>query len=721
MSEPKKPRHIRKQQAPKGLEALDRSQGIMIVQTDLEGRFTYANRAYLAYLGLQNLPVGASALQHVSPEDLPGVMHTVKQALHQPGQTFWIEFSKPIQQAWNRSRWEFMALLDEQGQPVGLQCMGYDISDTYRQARFQEASLALLASGLQAQLSPEETLQKALELALKVVPVAQAGSATLLHPEGYFRFVAAQGYDLEALQKMRLYSQEPLSLSQHIQARVFTQADIARFNRQLDPERRALIEGPGRASAIQAMLATPVVVKGRSRAYLYLDHFERPDAFDALDLQHLEGLAHHVAWLLYGDELRSEAQRNLSHDPQTGVANLRGLKDALALLPPGPRALLALHCRSLERVRRLEGEAAWLAAVQAIAQTVQAELRSNDRLAYENQIFWLLLEGVAHPSELQAVLARLKASLHNKLAVHQPQLEFNPRVGAALGDAAAPPDLPQAALLALQQAQPGEVRLYEASLMQSTLEADWLHQALGHALRPLKSGGVPSGFSLYYQPIRALETGALHHLEALLRWQDPRGGMVSPGRFLPILEEEGWMVELGDWIIGQAVADAAAMGIAIAVNLAEGQLEPSLPQRIASHLERHGLPPQQLILEVTEQAMLDQTSFAVLQTLALRGHPLHLDDFGTGFSSLERLTSLPLSAIKLGQGFIKNLGSSPSSNSSEARLVRTVQALGHSLKLQVIVEGIETEEQYQFLLAEGFTLGQGYLLGRPAKRQGGSQ
>ncbi len=713
MSEPKS--LVNSSTACLDLDPLNLSQGIMIVQTDLEGRFAYANRAYLAYMGLQSLPIGASALQHISPGDLPVVMHTVKQALSNPGQTFWVEFSKPLKKPWNRSRWEFMALLDRRGQPVGVQCMGYDISDAYRQARFQEASLALLSSGLKELLSPEAILQRALEEALKVVPVAQAGSATLLHPEGHFRFVAAHGYDLEALKKVPLNPQEPLSLSQHIRARVFTQADISRFNQRLDPERRGIIEGPGRASTIQAMLATPVVVRGQARAYLYLDHFERADAFDGVDLHHLEGLAHHVAWLLYGDELRSEAHYHRYHDPQTGLTNLHGLKETLAHLPPAPRALLALRCRSLERIRGLEGEGIWAAAVQTIAQAIQAELRTADRLAYEKDTFWLLLEGVDNLSDLQAVLARLKDSVHGRLVNSWSQLDFSPHVGVAFAQPGTNLlELPQAAEMALQHARPGQVHVYEPSLAHSTLEDYWLRQALGQALRPLKSGGAPLGFHLYYQPIRALDNGMLYHLEALVRWLHPERGMISPARFLPVVEEEGWMGELGDWIIGEAVAHAAAWGIPVAVNLAGSQLEPSLPKRIAAHLAYHNLPPQQLILEVTEQAALDEINLSVLQNLALQGHPLHLDDFGTGFSSLERITTLPLSAIKLGQGFVKNLGPNPSSNTSEARLMRAVQALGRSLELQVIVEGIETEAQYRFLVAEGFRLGQGYLLGRPA-------
>lgn len=154
-----------------------------------------------------------------------------------------------------------------------------------------------------------------------------------------------------------------------------------------------MLEGPGRAGEIQAMLAVPVVVKGVPRAYLYLDHFERADAFDETDVRHLEGLAHHVAWLLYGNELREETRWSRYHDPQTGLANLYSLKELLADAAE-PGAFVVLHCASLERLRRLEGEGVWVAAVRAIADVVRSELRSADRLVYERDGFWLLLEGI---------------------------------------------------------------------------------------------------------------------------------------------------------------------------------------------------------------------------------------------------------------------------------------------------------------------------------------
>lgn len=697
------------------VDPLNITRGVMVVCTDLEGRFTYANQAYLDYMGLSTLPVGASALQHIAQEDLPAVLDTAQRILENPHQPCWVEFSKPLKPAWNRSRWEWVAVLDPAGQPVGIQCTGYDISDTYRQARFREASVELLASGLQEELCPAEVLRRTLEAAFRVVPVAQAGSATLLQPEGYFRFVAAQGYDLEALQQAPLYPQEPLSLSQHIQAQVFTQADIARFNRQLDLERRAVLEGPGRAGEIQAMLAVPVVVKGVPRAYLYLDHFERADAFDETDVRHLEGLAHHVAWLLYGNELREETRWSRYHDPQTGLANLYSLKELLADAAE-PGAFVVLHCASLERLRRLEGEGVWVAAVRAIADVVRSELRSADRLVYERDGFWLLLEGIETSSEVMAVLRRLQERVQDKLASHWRQLDFNPRVGVAFASREIPTqELIQAAEAALQQVQqPGGIYFYEPILTRKALEDDWLHQALGQALRPLKSGGAPRGFALHYQPIRSLADGQLHHLEALLRWQHPERGPIAPVRFLSIVEEDGCMIELGDWILGEAMARAAHWGLPVAVNLAGSQLEATLPERIAFHLRHHGLAPEQLVLEVTEQVLLDEARLAVLQDLARQGHPLHLDDFGTGFSSLERITRLPLAAIKLGQGFVKGLGPNPSPETPEARLTKALLSLGNTLGLKIVIEGIETEAQRQFLLAEGFSLGQGYLLGRPA-------
>jgi len=688
------------------------TRNFLVVHTDLQGRITYVNRAYLEYMGPRAPSVGSFSLDAVVPEDRPRVVKAVEAALSNPGQAFWVEFSKPIlKRPWSRSRWEFVAVCDPQGNPQGIQCVGYDISDVYRRERFQEASTRLLSLGLRENLTPEEGLRQALELALTVVPAAQAGSATLLGPDGNFHFVATRGYDLAALEGVYLNPAEPLSLSQHIQAKVFTQADLARFNARIDPQRRELLLGPGRAGEIQAVLATPVVVGGRARAYLYLDQFEQVEAFDALDLRHMEGLAYHVGWLLYGEELRQESHFNRYHDPRSGLPNLLDLRKALSEGSAAPRALLALRCRSLERIHRLQGEETWVASLRDLAEALRAGLRRSDRLAFEDGVFWLLLEGVEGRQELRRMLKRLQSAVRARMEARWPQLEFSPQVGVALAQPGLPPsELIGSARSALEQSPRPGLHFHDPR----SLEEDALRQALHQALRPLRHGGRPRGFSLYHQPIVSLTDRRLHHLEALLRWTHPERGPVSPGIFLPIVEEEGWMPALGAWILRMAARQAARWGVPVAVNLSGSQLEPSLPRRVAAYIESYRLSPQQLIFEVTEGVVLEEDRLSTLQALAQQGHPLHLDDFGSGMSSLERITRLPLAAIKPGQGFMANLGPTPSNEAPEARLLRVLRGLGQSLGLEVIVEGIETAAQLEFLVAEGFTLGQGYLLGRPA-------
>ena len=696
---------------------LEATRHILVVRTDLEGRFTYANRAYLEYMGLERLPLGDFALDQVEPADRPRVAEVVQQALARPGEAFWVEFGKPRPGvAWSRSRWEFVAVCDPAGRPVELQCSGYDISDEYRQDCFRQEMTDLLAATLTtgAGNPPVALLRRVLEAALRIVPAAQAGSVTLRGPDGRFHFVAAEGYDLEALSQVSLDPAEPLSLSRHIQARIFGAEDLARFNARIDPQRRAVLEGVGKAGRIQAMLSVPVVVRGEVRAYLYLDHFGRADAFDALDLRHAEVLAYHLALVLEKEDLHQRAEHLRRHDPQTGLANLALLLETLlAPRSAGGRALLALRLPDLERLEELYGPQWRVTVVQTVGRRILEGVRLGDLLAWDGRRFWLLLDGVDEPREALPVVERLRQSLAQPI----PNLAgptTPPAVGIALASPQTPPEeLLQQAEVALSQAAPGQAVFFEASLQQALLEEQWLVEALYRAIsrrRPLAERGE---LRLYFQPVLELAGGRPVHLEALLRWRHPHRGLIPPGRFIPLAERQGWMAELGDWTIAQAAQASAAWGIPVAVNLSALQLGPGLPEAVAAHCREAGIGPQRLILEVTEGLALEPAAMGVLQALAERGHPLHLDDFGSGYSSLEQLTRLPIQAVKLGQGFLRDLGEDPLPNSPTARVLAAVRSLGEGLGLEVIVEGIETETQHRYLLAQGFRLGQGYWLGRP--------
>lgn len=695
--------------------------GIFVVRTNLEGRFTYANRAYLAYMGLESLPVGTSALDQVEPTERPRVLAAAKQALKHRGQPVWLEFGKLRPGlAWSRSRWEFVAVCDASGQPVELQCSGYDVSDSYRQERFREEVTALLAEALQQDSQPEALLRRALEAALGMVPVAQAGSVTLRGPDGRFHFVAAQGYDLAALSQVSLDPSEPLSLSRHIQARVFGPADLASFNARLDPKRREILEKAGCSDRIQAMLSVPVVVAEEPRAYLYLDHFERGDAFDALDLRQVEALAHYLALMLQESDLQQHLLHLRYHDPQTGLANLRLLLERLGRRLDTRRrqdaahlALLAIRIPALERLQELFGPLGRSAAVQTAARRILEATRFGDLLAWDVRQFWLLLGGLARPEDVLPIVERLQQALSLPLLPGWEGYTSTPMLGVALaGPETSPEDLLQQAEAAVGQAsRSGMVVFFDPALREALQEERWLNEALRQAISQHR-------LVLYFQPVVELSSWHVQHLEALLRWPHPERGFIPPTRFIPLAERQGWMAELGDWVIAEAARKAACWGIPIAVNLSASQLTPTLPQAITAHCREAGIGPEGLVLEITESQALEPTALGVLQALAEEGYALHLDDFGSGYSSLEQITRLPIRAIKLGQGFLSSLGEDPLPESPTARVLTAVKSMGEGLGLEVIVEGIETKAQHRYLLAQGFRFGQGYLLGRPADARG---
>ena len=224
-------------------------------------------------------------------------------------------------------------------------------------------------------------------------------------------------------------------------------------------------------------------------------------------------------------------------------------------------------------------------------------------------------------------------------------------------------------------------------------------------------------FSLVYQPMIALETGELIGVEALLRWQHPLRGTVPPSDFIPIAEEMGVIGTLGDWALREACAAAAEWPreIRIAVNLSPLQLkQPGLVLDVAAALNRNGLTPARLELEITESALIAEnaTTRIALRELHGIGINLSMDDFGTGYSSLRALRSFPVDKIKIDQSFVRDIGR----NADSAAIIRAVIGLAHDLGLRTAAEGIETEAQLQWLALQGCTEGQGNYFSEPLTR-----
>jgi EAL domain-containing protein (putative c-di-GMP-specific phosphodiesterase class I) len=230
-------------------------------------------------------------------------------------------------------------------------------------------------------------------------------------------------------------------------------------------------------------------------------------------------------------------------------------------------------------------------------------------------------------------------------------------------------------------------------------------------------------FQVHYQPIVALDTGQLIGWEALVRWQHPQRGMISPARFIPAAEETGLIVPLGQWVLETACRQArtwvdliGSEALTISVNLSARQFQdPALIQTIAQAVERTRIPPHCLKLEITESAVMHDADAAehTLRELRRLGIQLAIDDFGTGYSSLAYLKRFQVDTLKIDKSFVDDIGH----DAQDTAIVRSVVALAKTLELSVTAEGIETPTQRAQLRLLGCDFGQGYLFGRPESWQ----
>jgi predicted signal transduction protein with EAL and GGDEF domain len=221
-------------------------------------------------------------------------------------------------------------------------------------------------------------------------------------------------------------------------------------------------------------------------------------------------------------------------------------------------------------------------------------------------------------------------------------------------------------------------------------------------------------FELYYQPILDLSTNAVGSFEALLRWHHPEREMISPGEFIPIAEETGLIVPIGEWVLRQACAEAATWpgGLGVSVNVSPVQFKSqNLVQSVFSALAASGLPPDRLELEITETVLLQNTeaTLATLHQLRAIGVRIAMDDFGVGYSSLSYFQSFPFDKIKLDRSFISGL----SDGNSALAILRAVASLGANLSIVTTAEGVETEEQLAQIRREGISQIQGFLISPP--------
>jgi diguanylate cyclase (GGDEF)-like protein/PAS domain S-box-containing protein len=324
--------------------------------------------------------------------------------------------------------------------------------------------------------------------------------------------------------------------------------------------------------------------------------------------------------------------------------------------------------------------------------------------------FILIIEG-PQPAAAEALADRLLAAAGQEIEIDGQEF----RVGATIGVAIYPTDGEDATTLlgnadaALDQAKAearGSIRFFEARM-------DHLLRERRDLQLDLRSAAACGELKLYFQPQAQID-GEVIGFETLLRWKHPHRGMIAPSTFIPLAEESGLIVPIGEWVLREACREAASWPkpLQVAVNLSPVQFQHGdLVGLVRSVLQETGLNPRRLELEITENILIGDFTSAVsiLRRLKLLGVRIAMDDFGTGYSSLSYLQSFPFDKIKIDKTFIANLDHSPQS----AAIVRAVIGLGRGLQLPVLAEGVETKSQLDFLARAACHQVQGYVVGRP--------
>lgn len=405
------------------------------------------------------------------------------------------------------------------------------------------------------------------------------------------------------------------------------------------------------------------------------------------------------------------------HDPLTDLPNRTAFNDCIAStigLAAGSRESFALLCMDLDRFKAVNdvfGHAVGDALLREVGRRLGAVSHGAFLARLGGDEFAVITPTGVQPATAETLAERLSAALDSDIEINGNTL----RVGATIGigiypqdgtDAAALIANADAALFRAKAEMRGSIRFFEISMDKQLRERRALQQ-------DLRSASAHNELALHYQPQAHID-GDVTGFEALVRWHHPRHGLVPPDTFIPLAEESGLIVPMGEWILRTACREAASWPrpLHIAINLSPVQFQHGdLPRLVHQILLETGLAPSRLELEITEGVLIGDFTRAVsiLRRLKSLGVRIAMDDFGTGYSSLSYLQSFPFDKIKIDQSFVANLGHSQQA----ATIIRAVIALGRGLNLPVVAEGVETEEQLQFLASENCNEIQGYLVGRP--------
>jgi len=556
-------------------------------------------------------------------------------------------------------------------------------ADALRRSIYDSAPFAIIATDLRGVI---QALNPAAEMLLGYSPDELVGRQTPV------LFHDPQELSLRA-------TQLSAELGEPIQAGFDALVARARHGRP-DEREWTYIRKDGRRVPVVQVVTTMSSDTGEPVGYLGM-------AYDVTERKRAE---EHIRHMAHHDALTSLPNRVLLQE-RLGAALARAKREGDCM------ALMFIDLDRFKNINDSLGHHVGDTILKIVAERLRSAVRASDTVArMGGDEFVVLLPKVTRVEDCEVVARKVIAALGEPMPVGSYELRVTPSIGVATYPQAGddPVTLMRAADAAMYHAKAqgrNTVRMYDESMTRDSavrlrMEND-LHQALDR-----------KELRVMYQPQFDVATGRLVGAEALVRWRRPLHGMVSPADFIPMAEDTGLVVAIGDWVLRESCAQARAweertgMALRVAVNLSPRQLETDhLVEHIAQALEANRLAPSRLELEITESAIVRDTlsTASVLSRLRALGISIAIDDFGVGYSSMSYLRELPVDKFKIDRAFLEAVPASE----SDSRLAAALIAMAHTLQVGLVAEGVETREQLEFLRQHGCHEAQGYYLGRP--------
>ena len=603
------------------------------------------------------------------------------------------------------------AIRDEQGNVVRLDGIVTDITEAreYRERILRLSRIRAVLSGINALTVRERNRQKLLEGVCRIaVEQGQLRMAWIgfLQPDGGIRPAASFGVDEGFLESVR-----PLFLAAgraHAgpAARAIAEKRPVVINDLGAEPSVAAAREPALARGLQGVAALPLSLQGKVIGCVVL-YAGEVGFFDEEEMGLLAQLAGDVAYALEFIEREEQLHYASSFDALTGLANRRLFLDRIDQFIATSRQRrhkLAVLVIDLARFKSINDTLGPVAADEVLKQAAERLLRFAGNATYVGRVggdrFGAMLPDIEDATAVARLLEdKVWDRLGRPILVEGHEVHPSARVGVALfpddGDSAAV--VFRNAEAAIKSAKESNQRfvfytpeMTHAIKARLTLEVQ-MRQALEH-----------DQFELHYQPKIDLRTGAICGCEALIRWNNPRDGLVPPAHFIPTLEESGLIIEVGRWALQQAAADRRAWLAAhlpplpVAVNVSALQLRHAdFVDTVLKAMDTADGPGTGIEIEVTESSLMSNVDLCVerLKTLRASSVPSAIDDFGTGYSSLAYLARLPINAVKIDRSFVVSM----TGNADTMSIVSAIIALAHSMNLKVVAEGVDTPEQLRFL------------------------